>query len=180
MKKNAQKKENVMTYWSQWERRILRHIRNSVSQIRILVLLLLLQNTVPNRCKTHVLQKCSFANCKTVPQFCKVAKLALAGARPHTSLKMCASRCVDDDDDDSIHDAQDTLLTTAIHLGDHGENSMMRRMNYDDGKSKSKGKGGMGKGKAALVRVTSDDHENNDDGKGKGGSSGKTGCPVQL
>jgi hypothetical protein len=23
-----------MTYWSQWERRILRHIRNSVSQIR--------------------------------------------------------------------------------------------------------------------------------------------------
>jgi hypothetical protein len=25
-----------MTYWSQWERRILRHIPNSVSQIRIL------------------------------------------------------------------------------------------------------------------------------------------------
>jgi hypothetical protein len=34
--------------------------------------------------------------------------------------------------------------------------------------------------KVALVRVTSDDNDNNDYGKGKGGSSGKTGCPVQL
>jgi hypothetical protein len=54
-------------------------------------------------------------------------------------------------------------------------------MNYDDGKANGKGKGGKGKGnKAALVREMSDDHENDDGGKGKGGSSGKTGCPVQL
>jgi hypothetical protein len=29
-------------------------------------------------------------------------------------------QCVDDDDDDHVHHAQDTLLTTAIHLVDHG------------------------------------------------------------
>jgi hypothetical protein len=37
MKQNAWKKENVMTYSSQCERRVLRHIWNSVSRICILI-----------------------------------------------------------------------------------------------------------------------------------------------
>ena len=34
--------------------------------------------------------------------------------------------------------------------------------------------------KVALVMAMSNDTNNDDDGKGKGGTSGKTGCPVQL
>ena len=46
------------------------------------VLFFLLKNSVPSDCKTHTLQKLSFADCKTELQFCKLAKLNLSGVRP--------------------------------------------------------------------------------------------------
>jgi hypothetical protein len=114
-------------------------------------------------------QFCKLQNCTSVLQGCKTD--FGWSSTSHIIDDVCIL-CVDDDDD-HLHDAYDTLLTTAIHLVDHEEYSMIKMMNYDDGKSK-------GKGKAALVRAMSNDNDKDDDGKGKGGSSGKTGCPVQL
>jgi hypothetical protein len=134
------------------------------------ILLLLLQNTVPTLQNTHFakVKFCKLQNCTSVLQGCKTD---FSWSLTSHIIEDVYVRCIDDNNG-HVHDAHATLLTTAIHLVDHGEYSMMRRMNYDDGKSKGKGKGGMGKGKgkAALVRVMSDDNDNDDNGKGRGGS----------
>jgi hypothetical protein len=54
-----------------------------------------LKNSVPIVCKTHTLQKLSFADCKTELQFCKLAKLNLSGVRPRTTdVDVSSNHCI--------------------------------------------------------------------------------------